>query len=54
MKKILLLTLCSVSAAFSRLTTSLLDGVVTDPSGSLIVGAEVTVTNADNGRLCAR
>jgi hypothetical protein len=50
MKTLLALLVLSASLAFSQaVTTSTLDGNVTDPQGALIVGASLTVTNTDNG-----
>ena len=51
MKYFLTLALLSLSVGFSQVTTSLLDGMVADPSGSAVVGAEITVTNVDNGQV---
>src|SRR5689334_4209852 len=39
-----------ISLAFSQVTTSLLDGVVSDPQGAGAAGAEIAVTNTENGQ----
>jgi hypothetical protein len=44
-----MLAVCASLAFSQAVTTSTLDGNVTDPQGALIVGAQVTVTNTDNG-----
>lgn len=46
-KFVLLLVLCA--AAFAQDTTATLDGQVTDPSGSVLVGALVKAVNSANG-----
>src|ERR1017187_827274 len=45
MKKLTALALFFASLGFSQVSTSRLDGVVTDPTGAAVPGAEVTVTN---------
>jgi Carboxypeptidase regulatory-like domain len=51
MHRIMMLAGVCVLSAFSQVTTSLLDGTVTDPGGGVVAGAEITVTNADNGQV---
>jgi len=51
MNRILAFVLLCATAAYSQVTTSLLDGTVTDPTGLVVAGAEITVTNADNGQV---
>src|ERR1035437_9320210 len=45
MKKLTAMALFFASLGFSQVNTSRLDGVVTDPTGAAVPGAEVTVTN---------
>uniref|UniRef100_Q01S00 TonB-dependent transporter Oar-like beta-barrel domain-containing protein n=1 Tax=Solibacter usitatus (strain Ellin6076) TaxID=234267 RepID=Q01S00_SOLUE len=45
MKKLLLAACISAALLFSQVSTSRMDGVITDPSGAAVPGAEVTVTN---------
>ena len=45
MKKLTVMALFFASLGFSQVNTSRLDGVVTDPTGAAVPGAEVTVTN---------
>jgi Carboxypeptidase regulatory-like domain len=45
MKKLTAVALFFASLVFSQVNTSRLDGVVTDPTGAAVPGAEVTVTN---------
>lgn len=45
MKKLTVLALFFASLVFSHVNTSRLDGVVSDPTGAAVPGAEVTVTN---------
>jgi hypothetical protein len=45
----LLIIACAVSA-FAQVTTSRLDGTVTDPQGASVVGAEIRVLNVNTGQ----
>jgi hypothetical protein len=44
-----LLCILSTSLAFSQIATTRLHGIVKDPSGALIPGAKVTITNTSRG-----
>ena len=45
------LLLCALTAtgAFAQDTTGIVEGVVSDPSGAVVVGAQVTARNLDTG-----
>src|SRR6516164_6898295 len=47
MKRVAALLICCMIMGWAQ-STSLMDGTVTDPQGSAVVGAEVVVINADN------
>lgn len=50
-KLLVLLALCAALAFAQVETTSTLDGTVTDQQGAMVVGAEVVVTNSNNGQV---
>src|SRR6266851_2378168 len=45
MKKLMAMACFVASLVFSQVNTSRIDGIVTDPSGAAVPGAEVMVTN---------
>jgi hypothetical protein len=45
----LVIVLCTVLVAQAQVVTANLQGVVTDPSGAVVAGAEVTAANLDTG-----
>ena len=45
----LAITLCTVLVAQAQVVTANLQGVVSDPSGAVVAGAEVTAANLDTG-----
>jgi protocatechuate 3,4-dioxygenase beta subunit len=50
-RKFVLCFLLSLGVALSQGNTGLLSGVVTDPTGSAVPGADVSVTNVDTGQI---
>ncbi|MEO8369328.1 MAG: TonB-dependent receptor, partial [Candidatus Solibacter sp.] len=50
MKKLTALALLCASLIYSQVNTSRIDGVITDPAGAAVPGAEVTVSNLATGQ----
>jgi hypothetical protein len=46
-----ILVVCATVAFSQVVTTSVVDGNVTDPQGAVIIGASITVTNVDTGQV---
>ena len=51
LRQVTLAAVLCAAIALSQGTTSVLDGSVTDPHGASVPGAEVTVTNTNNGQV---
>src|SRR5215471_9422586 len=49
----LVVTLSIISIAQTTISTGSINGTVTDPSGAVVVGAKVTITNRDTGQAIA-
>jgi hypothetical protein len=49
--RLFFMLLAMAAFAFAQVTTSRLDGTVSDPQGGLVPGAEIVVVNNDNGQI---